>query len=147
MDAFRKAPRSYQHIDPGLVGNRSRVLASELSGKANVEVKAAEMGVSLSGEKARRAVRAVKELERKGFQFEGTEGSFELLLRRARPDYEHPFELLDFLVLVEKRVDKEILASDGEHSWAMVGSSPNIIEASWQALADSLEYPLIRGWI
>ena len=217
VDAFRKAPRSYQHIDPGLVGNRSRVLVSELSGKANVEVKAAELGFSLSGEEARRAVRAVKELERKGFQFEGAEGSFELLLRRSRPDYEPPFELLDFLVLVEKRVGKEILAeatvkvrvgdevmhtaaegngpvhaldrairkallplypglvrvrltdykvrilnegagteatvrvlilaSDGEHSWATVGSSPNIIEASWQALADSLEYPLVRRLI
>ena len=217
VDAFRKAPRSYQHIDPGLVGNRSRVLVSELSGKASVEVKAAELGFSLSGEEARRAVRAVKELERKGFQFEGAEGSFELLLRRSRPDYEPPFELLDFLVLVEKRVGKEILAeatvkvrvgdevmhtaaegngpvhaldrairkallplypglvrvrltdykvrilnegagteatvrvlilaSDGEHSWATVGSSPNIIEASWQALADSLEYPLVRRLI
>ena len=217
VDALRKVPRSYQHIDPELVGNRSRVLVSELAGKANVEVKAAELGFALSGEEARRVVRAVKELEGKGFQFEGAEGSFELLLRRSRPDYSPPFELLDFLVLVEKRVGKEILAeatvkvrvgdevmhtasegngpvhaldqairkallpfypglarvrltdykvrilnegagteatvrvlilaSDGEHSWATVGSSPNIIEASWQALADSLEYPLIRRWI
>jgi len=217
VDAFRKVPRSYQHIDPERVGNRSRVLVSELSGKASVEVKAAELGLRLSGEEARRAVRAVKELEGRGFQFEGAEGSFELLLRRSRPDYTPPFELLDFLVLVEKRVGKEILAeatvkvrvgdevmhtaaegngpvhaldrairkallpfypglervrltdykvrilnegagteatvrvlilaSDGAHSWATVGSSPNIIEASWQALADSLEYPLVRGWI
>ena len=217
VDAFGKVPRSYQHIDPERVGNRSRVLVSELSGKASVEVKAAELGLRLSGEEARRAVRAVKELEGRGFQFEGAEGSFELLLRRSRPDYTPPFELLDFLVLVEKRVGKEILAeatvkvrvgdevmhtaaegngpvhaldrairkallpfypglervrltdykvrilnegagteatvrvlilaSDGAHSWATVGSSPNIIEASWQALADSLEYPLVRGWI
>jgi len=83
VDAFRKVPRSYQHIDPGLVGNRPRVLVSELSGKANVEVKAAELGFSLSGEEARRVVRAVKELEGKGFQFEGAEGSFELLVRRS----------------------------------------------------------------
>ena len=217
VDALRKVPRSYQHIDPELVGNRSRVLVSELSGKANVEAKAAELGFDLPPEEARRVVRAVKELEGKGFQFEGAEGSFELLLRRSRPGYRAPFELLDFLVLVEKRVGKEILAeatvkvrvgdevmhtaaegngpvnaldrairkallpfypglrrvrltdykvrilnegagteatvrvlilaSDGEHSWATVGSSPNIIEASWQALADSLEYPLVRRWI
>jgi 2-isopropylmalate synthase len=217
VDALRKVPRSYQHVDPELVGNRSRVLVSELGGKANVAVKAAELGVSLSADEARRVVRAVKELEKKGFQFEGAEGSFELLVRRSRPDYAPPFELLDFLVLVEKKGGKEILAeatvkvrvgdevmhtaaegngpvhaldrairkallpfypglkrvrltdykvrilnegagteatvrvlilaSDGERSWATVGSSPNIIEASWQALADSLEYPLVRRWI
>jgi 2-isopropylmalate synthase len=217
VDALKKVPKSYQHVEPELVGNRSRVLVSELAGKANVEMKAAELGLDLPPEEARRVVRAVKDLEGKGFQFEGAEGSFELLLRRSRPDYDPPFELLDFLVLVEKRVGKEILAeatvkvrvgeevmhtaaegngpvhaldrairkallpfypglervrltdykvrilnegagteatvrvlilaSDGEHSWATVGSSPNIIEASWQALADSLEYPLIRRWI
>jgi len=219
VDAVMKVAESYQHIDPALVGNQSRVLVSELAGRGNIISKAAELGLDLDGDKeqARRVLRKVKELESRGFQFEGAEGSFELLLRRAQPDYRPPFELLDFLVLVEQRQGTEILAeatvkvrvgdqimhtaaegngpvnaldrairkallrfypgldrvqltdykvrildeeagtaaavrvliqaSDGRHSWSTVGSSTNIIEASWQALADSLELPLLRGFI
>ncbi|MBC7097868.1 citramalate synthase [Candidatus Bipolaricaulota bacterium] len=214
VDALAKAPRSYRHIDPELVGNSDRVLVSELSGRTNILVKARELGETLSREEAARLLEEVKALEKKGFQFEAAEGSLSLLIRRARPDWRPPFELLDFLVLVEKRTGKEILseatvkvrvgdevihtaaegngpvnaldrairkalipfwpqlshvrltdykvrilngqagteatvrvlivASDGRRQWATVGSSPNIIEASWQALADSLEFPLVN---
>ena len=217
VSAVLKAAESYQHIDPGLVGNERRVLVSELSGKGNILHKAAELCPDLETptEHAREVLREVKELEARGYQFEGAEGSFELLLRRSQPGYQPPFELLDFLVLVEKRrgtgiiaeatvkarvgdeiihtaavgngpvnaldrairkailpfypeldrvqlvdykvriLDEEaataaqtrvlIEASDGEHNWNTVGSSTNIIEASFHALVDSLELPLARA--
>ena len=216
VSAVLKAAESYQHIDPSLVGNERRVLVSELSGKGNILHKAAELCPDLETptEQAREVLREVKELEARGYQFEGAEGSFELLLRRSQPGYQPPFELLDFLVLVEKRrgtgiiaeatvkarvgdeiihtaavgngpvnaldrairkailpfypeldrvqlvdykvriLDEEaataaqtrvlIEASDGERNWNTVGSSTNIIEASFHALVDSLELPLAR---
>jgi 2-isopropylmalate synthase len=217
VSAVLKAAESYQHIDPSLVGNERRVLVSELSGKGNILHKAAELCPDLETptEQAREVLREVKELEARGYQFEGAEGSFELLLRRSQPGYQPPFELLDFLVLVEKRrgtgiiaeatvkarvgdeiihtaavgngpvnaldrairkailpfypeldrvqlvdykvriLDEEaataaqtrvlIEASDGERNWNTVGSSTNIIEASFHALVDSLELPLARA--
>ncbi len=217
VSAVLKVPESYQHIDPALVGGQSRVLVSELAGKSNIIGKAAELCPELepASEQAREVLREVKELEARGYQFEGAEGSFELLLRRSQGGYCPPFELLDFTVLVEKRqgigivveatvkarvngqvihtaavgngpvnaldlaIRKAILpfypeldrvqlvdykvrildeqsataaqtrvlieASDGERTWNTVGSSTNIIEASFQALVDSLELPLVRG--
>jgi 2-isopropylmalate synthase len=218
-----KHEESYQHIDPDLVGNRSRVLVSELSGLSNITYKARELGLDIpKGERARAVLEQVKALEKQGFQYEGAEASFELLLRRTDPDYQPPFELVDFMVVVEKhrrtpivsdrmedmlseamvkvRVKGEVIhtaaegngpvdaldaalrktllqfypslsavklmdykvrileesdgtksqvrvlieSSDGEHDWRTVGSSTNIIEASWIALADSMEYWLLR---
>ena len=216
VNALLKAVDSYQHVAPELVGNETRVLVSELSGRSNIAYKLAELGLDgqVGDEEIRRLSQRIKELESQGFQFEGAEGSFELLVRRNRPGYRPPFEVLDFLVLVEKRshgdilaeavvkaqVDSEIMhtaaegdgpvnaldnamrkallrfypeldgvhltdykvrivdekaataaltrvlidASDGEHSWATIGCSVNIIEASFQALIDSLELPLLR---
>lgn len=216
VSALLKAANSYQHISPELVGNQMRVLVSELSGRGNIAHKLAELslGVELASHETRRIAQQLKEMESRGFQFEGAEGSFELLVRRARPDYRPPFEVMDFIVLVEKRTDKDILAeatvkarvdgqimhtaaegngpvnaldqamrkaflpfypeldavqltdykvrildekaatasltrvlidaSDGERSWTTVGCSTNIIEASFQALLDSLELPLLR---
>ena len=216
VDALIKCEESYQHVDPSLVGNHKRVVVSELSGKSNVAYKAQELGLELPGgsEQSRRILRHIKELESKGFQFEGAEGSVELLIRRAQPGYEPPFELLDFHVLVRSghdgsmaaeatvkvRVGDEIMhtaadgngpvnaldlavrkallpvyprladvhltdykvrildgeagtaaqtrvlidSADGHRTWSTVGCSTNIIEASWQALADSLEYALLN---
>ncbi len=215
--AVLKTPAAYQHVDPALVGGERRVLVSELAGKGNILEKAAELCPELetAAERARQILREVKEMEARGYQFEGAEGSFELLLRRAQPDYRPPFELLDFTVLVEQRqgigivveatvkarvggevmhtaavgngpvnaldlaIRKAVLpfypeldrvqlvdykvrildeqaataaqtrvlieASDGERTWNTVGSSDNIIEASFHALVDSLELPLVRA--
>jgi len=111
-DAVAKAEESYQHIPPELVGNRTRFLVSELAGRASIVSKAQELGLELSrnGKQAEQVLAEVKALEGRGFQFEGAEGSFELLIRRAQPDYKPPFQLIDFLVLVEKRGEREILA-------------------------------------
>jgi len=217
VNALLKCQESYQHIDPSLVGNRKRVVVSELSGKSNIAYKAQEFGLDLlAGEvQTQQVLQHIKELENRGFQFESAEGSVELLMRRARPDYTPPFELLDFHVLVRGCHDGHMAAEatvkvqvgdqvmhtaadgngpvnaldaavrkallpfhphladvhltdykvrilDGEagtaaqtrvlidsandhRTWSTVGSSTNIIEASWQALADSLEYALLNG--
>jgi 2-isopropylmalate synthase len=216
VNAVLKNSACYEHISPELVGNRQRILVSELSGRSNVLVKAQQYGLDLDDKSAdvRRALDRIKQLENAGFQFEAAEASFELLLRRLRPDYRPPFELVDLIVLVERRSTAGIIAeatvkikvgdelyhtaadgngpvsaldaairkallqfyprlatvhlvdykvrvldgndgtgavvrvsietSDGQSSWGTVGSSPNIIEASWLALADGLEYALFR---
>jgi len=214
---------AYQHIDPTRVGNQLRVVVSELSGRGNIIYKAKERGLDLplKGAEAQKLLEQVKLLESRGFQYDNAEASFELLVRRARPDYQPPFELVDFMVVVEKRrrsptgsgpeemlseamvkvrVGPEIMhtvaegngpvnaldqalrkallqfypslapvtlvdykvrileestgtesqvrvlieSSDGKDTWRTVGSSTNIIEASWLALADSLEYWLVK---
>lgn len=219
VSAFMKVAESYQHIDPAAVGNRPRVVVSELSGRGNILYKLQERGLDIeatSGE-VRRILERVKQLEHQGFEFESAEASFELLVRRSRPGYRAPFELVDWLVIVERRrrapgesdedgllseatvkvrVNGELVhtaaegngpvnaldqalrkgltafypqierirlvdykvrildggsgtgstvrvlieSSDGQREWRTVGCSTNIIEASWQALADSLEY-------
>ncbi len=215
VNALIKWEQSYQHIEPGLVGNRRRVIVSELSGKSNIAYKAKEFSLELpqGGEQTGQVLQRIKELESQGLQFEGAEGSVELLIRRTQPGYRPPFELLDFHVIVRGshnsnmaaeatvrvRVNDQVMhtAADGNgpvnaldaavrkallpfypnladviltdykvrildgqegtaartrvliHSangrlaWTTVGSSTNIIEASWQALSDSLEYALL----
>jgi 2-isopropylmalate synthase len=216
VNAMVKNERSYQHIDPTLVGNRKRVVVSELSGKDNIAVKRAELGLDgLDRAAERRVLQHIKELENRGFAFESAEGSLELLLRRAREGYRRPFELIDYTATVEHRhgrgmiseatvkvrvgdhvfhtvaegngpvnaLDKALRkallqfypqladvqltdykvrildsqsataahvrvlidSTDGRRSWGTVGASTNIIEASWQALADSVEYALLNG--
>jgi 2-isopropylmalate synthase len=213
---------SYQHINPDLVGNRSRVVVSELAGKRSIIYKAQEREVPVPGDKEITAVlKQIKSLENQGFQYDTAEASFDLLLRRAQSGYQPPFELVDFMVVVERRrrppsrgsqeellaeatikvkVDDRIVhtaaegdgpvnaldqalrkaliqfypnlaavmltdykvrileetagtasqvrvlieSSDGTEHWRTVGSSTNIIEASWLALADSIEYWLIK---
>jgi 2-isopropylmalate synthase len=219
--AVAKEESSYQHINPELVGNRKHITVSELSGRSNVLSKAKELGIDLSESKdvAKRVVDTVKEMESRGFAFEGAEASFELLLRRELPGYKRPFELVDFMVVVERgrraaspkdeslaeamvkvqvdgvvkhtaadgdgpvnaldgalrsglvdfypnlrkvaltdykvRIVDEasgtgaavrvlIDSTDGTHRWSTVGCSTNIIDASWMALADSVEYFLLK---
>jgi 2-isopropylmalate synthase len=221
--AMMKWDRSYHHINPDLVGNQWRTLVSELSGKGGIIHKAREQGLEFipQEEQARAILEQVKDMESRGFQYDGAEASFELLIRHAQPDYHPPFELVDFMVVVEKRrrpstmeseeellseatvkvkVEGEVIhtaaegngpvnaldaamrkalqffypeievvrlvdykvrviegsggtgarvrvlieSSDGEQEWRTVGSSVNIIEASWLALADSLEYWLLK---
>jgi 2-isopropylmalate synthase len=218
-----KWPDAYQHIDPAKVGNKTRAVVSDLSGKSNIIYKVKERGLKLParGNQARKLVEQVKHLESMGFQYDTAEASFDLLVHRARPGYKPPFELVDFMVVVEKRrrpattkdgtemlaeamvkvkvggqlmhtaaegngpvnaldqalrkallqfypslagvklVDYKVRileestgteslvrvlieSSDGAEEWRTVGSSSNIIEASWLALADSVEYWLLK---
>ncbi len=107
--AVAKVPDSYQHIDPELVGNRMRIVVSELSGRGNVRMRAQELGLDLNGNE-RVVLQRIKELENQGFQFEAAEGSFEMLVRRAAPDYKPPFELLDFTVVVSKHGANDMIS-------------------------------------
>jgi len=222
VSALARWQDSYQHIDPSLVGNRPNVIVSELSGKASIVYKAKQRGLPLPGDKEiKNILQRVKLLESQGFQYDTAEASFDLMLYRAQPDYRPPFELVDFMVVVERRrrpprsgnqeeplaeatikvkVDDRtvhtaaegdgpvnaldqalrkaliqfyprltaveltdykvrileetagtasqvrvlIESSDGKERWRTVGSSTNIIEASWLALADSIEYWLVK---
>jgi 2-isopropylmalate synthase len=212
--AVDKVPGSYEHVDPARVGNRTRVVVSELAGRRNVRVRAEALGLELE-ERERAVLQRIKELESQGFQFEAADGSFEMLVRRTSPDYVAPFELLDFTVIVVQegqsgasrvqaivklRVGDEVMhtagegdgpvdaldtairkalvphfpqlaevhlvdykvrivdahrgtaarprvlieSRRGEDRWSTVGCSENIIQASWQALWDSFELPLLR---
>lgn len=226
--AVVKEDWSYQHVDPALVGNDTRILVSELSGRRNILAKLQEQGIDipLTLEEAREVLERVKVMESRGYQYEGAEASFELLVRRGRPGYRVPFDLEDFMVverwhsasggpgrqkremiseaMVKVRVGEQVFhtaaegngpvnaldtavrkalvefypaigaiklvdykvriidsaagtgasvrvlieSADGERTWTTVGSSTDIIEASWLALADSLEYWLLkRGYL
>jgi 2-isopropylmalate synthase len=100
--AIEKLPASYEHIVPERVGNRRHVVVSELSGRGNVRMRASELGIDVQGSE-RTVLERVKELESQGYQFEAAEGSFELLSRRSHPGYVAPFEVLDVVVISERR--------------------------------------------
>jgi len=212
--AMRRSIQSYQHVDPEQVGNKMRVVVSDLSGRGNIISKAEEYGVEVSSkDDLAEVLKNVKELEAQGFSFEAAEASVAMMIKRQQPKYTPPFELVDFFVNVEHRdgrgtfaeatvkvkingnilhtaaegngpvnaldralrkalqpeypqiasfhlADYKVRILDGENGtqaitrvlidtqnktrrWSTVGASGNIIEASWQALADSFEYGLM----
>ncbi len=109
--AVAKVERSYQHVDPGTVGNVGRLVVSELGGKANTQIRARQLGHELEGViDPRELSRLIKQLEHEGLAFEGAEASFELLIRRHAADYVAPFRIVDYTVLVEQRSARELLA-------------------------------------
>jgi 2-isopropylmalate synthase len=109
--AVAKVERSYQHIDPGTVGNQGRLVVSELGGKANTRIRAEQLGHQLDGVVDPKVLsQLIKRLESEGLAFEGAEASFELLIRRHQADYVAPFRVLDYTCLVEQREGRELLA-------------------------------------
>jgi len=217
VSAVMKRPDTYEHIKPELVGNHQRVLVSDLSGRSNIIYKAEEFGIDINSKDpvVQKILAALKELEHQGFQYEGAEGSFELLMQKALKSRKRYFRLLGFRVIDEKKKEDELPHSeatiklevdgkvehtasegngpvnaldnalrkalekfypnlkevrlidfkvrvisagkgtaasvrvlvesgDGKEKWGTVGVSENVIEASWQALVDSLEYKLYR---
>ncbi len=108
--AVAKVERSYQHVDPTLVGNVSRLVVSELGGKANTQLRAEQLGHQLEGVDPKELSVLIKQLESEGLAFEGAEGSFELLIRRHGAGYTPPFRVVDFTVLVEQRAGSELRA-------------------------------------
>ncbi len=216
VSAVMKDSKMYEHIDPNLVGNKQRVLVSDLSGQSNIRYKANEIGVDLSSNKevSKKVVDYVKSLEHEGFQFDGAEASFELLLRSEMNEFSPFFNVVDSKVnvfydnrghskaeaVLKIEVDGEIehtasdgdgpvnaldnalrkallrfypeiaqiklidykvrvldekdgtgakvrviiQSGDGEETWGTVGVSKNIIEASFRALCDSMNYKLFR---
>jgi len=107
--AVMKDENTYQHIDPTLVGNVKRILISELSGRGNILSKMEELGLlgnpsavekkeGTAKERSRQVLEQIKDLEHKGYTFEGAEASVELMIRRSMASYVSPFELIDFNV-------------------------------------------------
>jgi 2-isopropylmalate synthase len=108
--AMRRAATSYQHVKPELVGNKMRVVVSELSGRANVLSKAEELGVSVVTGAEVQALQAIKDAESRGMSYEGAEASVALLLLRQGSDYRPLFRVLDYQVMVGQRQGTEPFA-------------------------------------
>ena len=210
-------PRTYEHIEPELVGNSRHVLVSELSGRGTIIAKARELGLDFGEDSSRvqTILARLKELEHEGYHFEVADASFELLVERELGVYEPLFLLESFRVITEKRADGHVEteatvklrhagerivstaegngpvnaldkalrlaleprvpaladidlvnfkvrildeasgteavtrvlidSSDGHDTWGAIGVSENVIEASWQALVDSLVYGVRRA--
>ncbi len=102
VSAIMKLPRAYEHIEPELVGNRRKVLVSDLSGKSNVEYKARELGVELNGSDRQKVVSEIKRMEQEGYQFDVADGSFKILLEKLTEQFTPLFELESFRVTIEK---------------------------------------------
>jgi 2-isopropylmalate synthase len=100
--AVERVRESYEHIDPEIVGNQREIVVSELSGRGNMRMLAEEWGIDLSGKEGV-LLQKIKEKENEGYQFEGAEGSVELLMYQSSADFEAPFELMDYTVVSEKR--------------------------------------------
>lgn len=218
VSAVLKDAATYEHIQPEMVGNRQRVLLSDLSGRGNVTYKLKQLGLEgrLSDSSRRDLLARIKQMEHEGYDFETAEGTFELLVREAAHPEFHPFQVADYEVStrlngnkpaetvttagVQLRVADEIRSafvtgsgpvhaldlalreclsgvypairrvrltdykvrvlgakggteskvrvlvewSDHERSWATVGISDNVIDASWNALVDALRLELMR---
>ncbi len=216
VSAIIKEPTAYEHMDPVIIGNRRRVLVSDLSGKSNIEYKSREMGIKFGGNEldSENIVKKIKDLEDQGYQFDAAEGSLELLIKKAIGQFKDPFWLESFRVVIEKDKDRdtvsqatikikvghdeEITAAEGNgpvnaldnalrkaltkffphisdislvdfkvrvidggeatgakvrvqietrdahEIWTTIGVSHDIIEASWKALVDSVQYKLSK---
>jgi len=217
IDAVRKNKRTYEHIDPKLIGNESRFLISELSGKSTILAKFEKAKIAEDKELARKILKRVQELENEGYQYETAEASFDLLVKKTMGTYKPFFKLLKYYVTTEKRTTGQMIneatvklkvggeiehvvgegdgpvnaldaalrkslknfypaiedmhlidykvrvvnahagtaarvrviieSRDKKSVWGTVGASENIIEASWQALVDSVEYKLQKDAI
>lgn len=104
VSAVMKSARTYEHIDPEVVGNSRRVLVSDLSGKSNVLYKAERLGISIDDNngKATKIVNELKALESQGYVFEDADASLEILMRKDTGEVETPFELEALHIIIEK---------------------------------------------
>jgi 2-isopropylmalate synthase len=107
VHGVRKNVASYEHIEPGHVGNERRVLVSELSGKSNIAEKLNEYGLEQDGGLLARVLARVQDLENEGYQFEAAEASFVLLVERLAGRHHPGFEVLGFHVSVAGRLGRE----------------------------------------
>lgn len=217
VSAIQRHPETYEHIRPEQVGNVTRILVSDLSGRSNILAKAEEFNINIDSKDpmTMELLEEIKELENKGFQFEGAEASFELMMRRALGTVRPFFSVIGFRVIDAKHSENEkpqseatvqvkvggriehtaaegdgpvnaldnalrkalesfyptlkeiklfdykvrvlpagkgtasmtrVLIESGDKTgrWGTVGVSDNIIDASYQALVDALQYKLLR---
>jgi 2-isopropylmalate synthase len=215
VNAVQKVARSYEHVEPSLVGNKRTVLISDLAGKSNIVLKAQELGFKITNDtpELKAILARIKELEHQGYEFEAAEGSLALLVRKILKHEEAPFTVAAYHVSMRRdglesvveatikvRVGDQVAhtvaegdgpvnaidsalrgalaqffpqikkvrltdykvrildsatgtaaktrvlieSTDGTEEWGTVGVDDNIIEASLQALVDSMEYRLMR---
>ena len=114
--ALKKMPMSYNHILPELVGNSARSVVSELSGRGNVLDAAYRTGREVSGDMAKKVLAQIKSLESKGFILEDAGASVDILLQRAAPDYEAPFNVVEFAVHSGSTSFGVLINSDGNNN-------------------------------
>lgn len=218
VSAIQRHPETYEHMRPERVGNMTRVLISDLSGRSNILAKAEEFKINMDSKDpvTLEILDNIKEMENRGYQFEGAEASFELLMKRALGTHRKFFSVIGFRVIDEKRHEDQkpfseatimvkvggkvehtaaegngpvnaldnalrkalekfypklkevklldykvrvlpagqgtasstrvlIESGDKEARWGTVGVSENIVDASYQALIDSIEYKLHRS--
>ena len=218
VNAIMKDSRSYEHMDPTLVGNQQRVIVSDMSGKSNIEYKAKELGISFeeNGLNTAKILSKIKRLEKEGYQFDVADGTFQIMVEKLANQFKPLFDLDSFRVTIEKNKDQpcycyatikisvdgkiqDITAAEGNGPvsaldnalrkalnkvypnvldpvhlvdfkvrvldgrdgtaarvrvliesrdetsiWSTIGVSEDVIEASWQALADSFQHKLAR---
>ena len=153
VSAILKNPAAYEHIAPELVGNKQRVLVSDLAGKSNIEYKAKELGIDLGDESgiSREIVQEIKRMEDEGYQFDAAEGSLSLLIQKTTGEFKEPFTLDCFNVLVTKtahhpsRAQATIKISVGGEEELTVAEGNGPINALDYALRQALRgfYPQI----
>jgi 2-isopropylmalate synthase len=149
--AVEKLTSTYEHIPPERVGNQRKVVVSELSGRGNVRMRAVELGTDVRGAE-KQVLARIKELENEGYQFEAAEGSFELLARRASPDHRAPFEILDVVVISERRrgsdmfVEATVKLRVGDETVHTVAEGSGPVHALDRAFHKALDghYPLLQ---
>jgi 2-isopropylmalate synthase len=108
--ALARRRDAYEHADPDLVGNRTRMVVSEQAGRASILNKAAELGLAMEDDLARKVLERVKQMEHDGYHFEAADGSFELLVRRATGWEQDFFRMESFRTFIERRADEEVVA-------------------------------------
>ncbi len=217
INAMVKNAKTYEHVDPRVIGNRRRYLVSELGGKTNIMIKARELRLDLEKEspETKKILTEIQRLENEGYQFEAAEASFELLVQRLLGRHKQFFEVKRVSVRTEGVGDKDATSvaevklvargkecfkvaegdgpvnaldnalrealrgsypvidqvrlsdykvrvvnseagtaakvrvfiefQDNDRTWTTVGVHENIIEASWKALVEAIEYKLLKG--
>ena len=148
-----KSPRSFEHVDPYLVGNARRFPASEISGRAVVLEKIKEMfpSVGVDSQEARSLLQELKELESRGYQFEGADASFQLLVRKRLRPFPPFFELLyyhiytDYSDGADRGASATVKVRVGGEIQLMAGEGNGPVNALDQALRKALEifYPVL----
>jgi len=154
VSAVSRDERAYEHVDPALVGNKRRILISELAGRSNIlyKLKERELGLTEDTSLSKKIVEQIKALENQGYEFEGADGSFELLVKKTSGEYKRLFELESFRVTVEKREDRRLISEAtvkvrvGEKLMHTVAEGNGPVNALDNALRKALnqEYPEIR---
>lgn len=215
-NAAQKVARSYEHIDPALVGNRTRVLVSDMAGRSSFAFKAKELGIAFDDKQpeVKALIAELKEREHRGYEYEAADASFKLLASQYLSDRPAFFEVVSYRVIIERhgdelwaeatvklKVEGEVVhtvaedngpigaldkalrqaldksypqlreltlrdykvrilegssgaasrtrvlieSSDEQEIWGTVGVSDNIVDASWEALCEAVEFKLSHG--